>query len=85
MVLLLRAGGSLGTLVAAMVRYGTLIMFFFDDVLAFAFRTLHLQHHLAVERLHIDHQAAPTIAAKALFDVLVSFHTRAKIYKNNSK
>jgi hypothetical protein len=74
-----------GTLIAAVVRYGTLIMFFFDDVLALAFRAFDFQHHLSLERLYIYHQAAPAIAAVPLLDVLVRVHTRAKIYKNNSK
>ena len=75
MELLLRAGGSLGTLVAAMVRYGTLIMFFFDDVLSLALRALHLQHHLAFERLDIYHQSAAAIAAEAFFGVILLAHT----------
>ena len=75
MELLLRAGGSLGTLVAAMVRYGTLIMFFFDDVLPFTLRALHLQHHLAFERLDIYHKAAAAIAAEAFLCVVLLAHT----------
>ena len=60
-------------------------MFFFDDVLPLTLGTLHFEHHLSVEVLHIYHQSAAAVTAVPLLDVMNDLHTRTKIYKNNSK
>lgn len=76
----LRAGGSRGTLVAAMERRGSLFVFSFgNDVLPLALGAFHGKSHTTAQRENINHQTATAIAAESLLGIGILVLHKANI------